>query len=63
VAGGVLWILGFTLLGFFFGNIQWVKEHFSVVIVAIVIISVLPMVIEYLRHRKDPEPQPPAPKA
>jgi len=59
VVGGVLWILGFTFLGFFFGNIEWVKKHFSVVIVAIVIISVLPMVIEYLRHRKDPQPQPP----
>jgi membrane-associated protein len=60
IAGGVLWILGFTLAGFFFGNIEWVKDHFSVVIVAIVIISVMPIVIEYFRHRNDPTPQAPA---
>ena len=56
VVGGVLWILGFTCLGYFFGNIEFVQKNFSVVIVAIVLISVLPIVIEYLRHRKHPEP-------
>jgi len=54
VVGGVLWILGFTFLGYFFGNIPMVKNNFSLVIVAIVIISVLPGVIEYLRHRRRP---------
>ena len=52
VAGGILWILGFTGLGYFFGNMPVVKDNFTLVMAAIVIISVLPGVIEYLRHRR-----------
>jgi len=33
--------------GWFFGNIEWVKEHFELVVVAIVLISVLPMAVEF----------------
>ena len=51
VAGGVAWVALFLLLGYFFGNIEYVKNHFSLVIVAIVIISVLPIVVEYLRAK------------
>ena len=52
VAGGVLW--GGLLLfgGDWFGQLNFVKTHFGIVELAIIIISVLPMVIEYLRHRK-----------
>jgi membrane-associated protein len=46
--GGVAWVLVGTTTGYFFGNIPWVKNNFSVVILAIVFISVLPMVIPYL---------------
>lgn len=56
VAGGVLWILLFVLGGYFFGNIPAVKENFGIVIVAIIILSVAPAVIEYIRHRKAPPP-------
>lgn len=52
VAGGLLWVFSITLAGFFFGNIPLVKNNFTAVILAIVVISVLPGVIEYLRHRK-----------
>jgi membrane-associated protein len=52
VAGGVFWIFSLTLAGYFFGNIPIVRNNFSLVIVAIVVISVLPGVIEYLRQRK-----------
>jgi membrane-associated protein len=53
VLGGLLWVLACTLAGVAFGNITWVKEHFEVVVVAIVIISVLPMAIElFLAWRK-----------
>jgi len=51
VVGGVAWIAFFTFGGYFFGNLAFVKKHFSVVIVAIIIISVMPGVIEYLRQR------------
>ena len=51
-AGGVAWILTFTLMGFFFGSQEYVKKNFSLVILAIIVISVMPGVIEYLRQRR-----------
>jgi membrane-associated protein len=51
VAGGILWIFSLTLAGYFFGNIPVVRNNFSLVIMAIVVISVIPGVIEYLRQR------------
>jgi membrane-associated protein len=51
VVGGILWIFSLTLAGYFFGNIPIVRKNFSLVIMAIVVISVLPGVIEYLRQR------------
>ena len=50
--GGALWVLLFTLAGYFFGNIPAVKHNFSVVILAIIGISVLPMVWEVIKNRK-----------
>jgi membrane-associated protein len=44
VMGAVLWVLSLTLAGYWFGNLSFVKENFSYVILVIVIISVLPMV-------------------
>jgi membrane-associated protein len=52
VAGGVLWIVLFTMGGYFFGNLPIVKKNFTFVIFAIIIISVMPTVIEYFRQRK-----------
>ena len=52
VAGGILWIVLFTLGGYFFGNLPIVKKNFTFVIFAIIIISVMPTVIEYFRQRK-----------
>lgn len=52
VIGGIAWILSFLLLGYFFGNIPVVKRNFTLVIIAIIILSVLPSIIEVLRHRK-----------
>ena len=51
VIGGILWIFSLTLAGYFFGNIPVVRKNFSLVVMAIVVISVLPGVIEYLRQR------------
>jgi membrane-associated protein len=49
--GGTLWVLIISAAGYFFGNIQVVQENFSVVVYAIVVISILPAVIEVMRHR------------
>jgi membrane-associated protein len=49
--GGFFWVFGFTLLGYFFGNIPSVKENFSVVILAIILISVLPIGMEFVKTR------------
>ena len=52
IAGGILWIFSITLAGYYFGNIPVVKNNFTIVIIAIVFISILPGVIEYLRNRR-----------
>jgi membrane-associated protein len=49
VVGGVLWVVGLTLLGYFFGNLPFVQENFETVIFGIIGLSLLPMVVEYLR--------------
>jgi len=51
VVGGIGWIVIFVLAGYFFGSIPFVKNNFSLIILAIIIISILPGIIEYLRHR------------
>jgi membrane-associated protein len=51
VVGGVAWVAICTFSGYYFGNLPFVREHFELVILAIVLLSVMPMVIEYLRHR------------
>lgn len=51
VLGAVLWVGIFTLLGYFFGNIPAVEENFTLVIMGIIFISVLPPIVEYLRER------------
>ncbi len=56
VVGGLLWVAMFTYGGYFFGNLTFVKEHFSVIILAIIIISVVPLAIEVLRARLAPTP-------
>ncbi len=52
ISGGVLWVALFAYAGYFFGNIPIIKNNFSFVIIVIIIISILPGVIEYFRHRK-----------
>jgi membrane-associated protein len=47
--GGAAWVLVCVTAGYLFGQTKFVKDHFELVIVAIVVISVMPMVIEYLR--------------
>jgi membrane-associated protein len=51
VVGAILWVSIFTYGGYFFGNLPAVKENFTLVILAIILISVLPGVIEFFRER------------
>lgn len=51
ILGGILWVVAFVISGYYFGNIPAVKQNFTVVIFAIIIISIMPGVIELLRHR------------
>jgi membrane-associated protein len=51
VVGGIAWVLIFSLGGYFFGNIPAVQENFTFVILAIIFISVLPGIIEFMRSR------------
>lgn len=53
VVGGVVWIVIFVVAGFWFGNIPIVKRNFTLVILAIIVLSVLPAVIEYWRARRE----------
>ena len=52
VVGGIAWVVILVLGGYFFGNIPLIKHNFSLVIVAIIFLSILPGIIEFLRHRK-----------
>jgi membrane-associated protein len=56
IVGGILWVGLFTILGYFFGNIPAVQENFTLVIIAIVFLSVLPPIYEVLRSRKRKAP-------
>lgn len=51
VIGGLAWIALFTFGGYFFGNIPFVKRNFTIVILAIIFISLAPVMIEFLSHR------------
>ncbi|MBP7973347.1 MAG: VTT domain-containing protein, partial [Candidatus Nanopelagicales bacterium] len=50
--GGVLWAGGVTLLGYFLGGFAIVKDNIEIMLILIVLVSVIPLVIEYLRHRR-----------
>ncbi|MHB8709902.1 MAG: DedA family protein [Desulfuromonadales bacterium] len=54
--GGILWVWGFGLLGYLFGNLPVVKKNFSLVILAIILISVLPIARELWRARRGTRP-------
>ncbi len=51
IVAGVCWVGAFIYGGYYFGNLPAVRSHFSLVIVAIIVVSMLPAVFTYLRHR------------
>lgn len=52
IIGGVSWVLGLTLMGYFFGNLSFVQENFEIVIFGIIGLSILPMIIEIIRAKR-----------
>jgi membrane-associated protein len=50
--GGVLWAAGVTLLGYWLGNVPFVKDHIELILIAVVGISILPIIYEYVRHKR-----------
>jgi membrane-associated protein len=51
--GGILWATGVTLLGYYLGNIAFVKDHIELMLIGIVALSIIPIGIETFRHRRD----------
>lgn len=51
IAGGLLWVSVGTMAGYFFGNIPFVRHNFSLVIVGVVAVSLIPMVVELVKHK------------
>lgn len=58
VVGGIVWVVSFLLLGYYFGGLPVIKDNFTYVIFAIIILSILPPVIEILRNRKKKSVEP-----
>lgn len=52
VAGGLLWVGSLMLCGYFFGNLDFVKNNFSAVIYFIIFVSILPGIIEFYKHKR-----------
>lgn len=50
--GGVLWGTGVTLLGYFLGNVPFVAENIEAILIGVVLLSVVPIVFEYVRHKR-----------
>jgi membrane-associated protein len=51
VIGGFLWIFSLTLAGYFLGNVEWIKDNIEKVCLGIIFVSVLPMIISFLRAK------------
>jgi membrane-associated protein len=52
VSGALLWVVSLTLVGFLFGNVPWIKQNLTLVIIGIIVISFLPVLVGWWQHRK-----------
>jgi membrane-associated protein len=57
IIGGILWAAGVTLLGFWLGRITFVKDHVELMLISIVALSVLPIVVEVAKARRENRPK------
>jgi membrane-associated protein len=51
IIGGVTWVVSLTLLGYFFGNLPFVQENFETVIFGIIFLSIVPMIVAYMKAK------------
>jgi membrane-associated protein len=51
IAGAILWVTSITLAGYFFGSLPWIKANFEKVVFAIILVSLLPVVYEVIKHK------------
>lgn len=51
VVGGIVWIVSLTLAGYFLGRMEWVQENFSKVVLAIIVISIFPLIFEIYKEK------------
>ncbi|GAB1447346.1 DedA family protein [Bacteroidota bacterium] len=51
VAGAILWVTSISLAGYFFGSLPWIKANFEKVVFGIILVSLLPVVFEFVKHR------------
>ena len=56
ITGAILWVAICAGAGYLFGNVPFVKDNFSLVAIGIVVVSLLPMVFEFLKHRRSQQP-------
>ena len=52
IIGALVWVIGLTLLGYFFGNLEFVRNNFETVIFGIIGLSLVPMIVEFIRSRR-----------
>ncbi|MFZ2390227.1 MAG: DedA family protein [Minisyncoccales bacterium] len=50
--GGLIWVLLFTLSGYFLGNIPQIKENFSIIVIIIILLSFVPVLFEFIKNKK-----------
>ncbi|MBK6904452.1 MAG: DedA family protein [Saprospirales bacterium] len=55
IAGAILWVVGVSLLGYAFGNIPLIKDNFEIVIVAIILLSLVPVLLQFVKRKKPGE--------
>lgn len=58
IAGAIVWVVSFTLIGFFFSKIPWVEKNFHYAILLIIVVTLVPMIVEVWRHRKAAKREP-----
>jgi membrane-associated protein len=54
--GGILWATGVTLLGYFLGNVAFIADNIEAILIGVVLVSVIPVVFEYIRHKRSGAP-------
>jgi membrane-associated protein len=57
IFGAAFWVISLTLAGYFFGNIEWVQKNFTLVIYAIILFSVVPPLIQFLKEKISGKPE------